>query len=542
MGVTTPPKLKRARLLAPRLNVPRLNVLGLVAWGLIALAVPLATRAEPFAAGQDLDDGRVAAVTTAALEFIPPRSLFETSAAELALWGLRGLSALDPRLVTRLSGQPGSGRVSMDFSGHELRVFAAPAAADALGWGRTIAALTRSAWDVSDRVRKARTDGILASLFDEMFARFDPYTRYVPPASAQQDRLQRGGRAGPGLDVAERNGAFVVVRLDPAGPAAQAGVRLGDVLLAVDDQTIEGSDVAAVHALLAGPRDSTVVLTVRDRQGHERSFVVARASAPPATVFSHRRGQFLVLRIQGFADDTAARLSQELIRAMSGPDPPRGIVLDLRGNRGGVLSSAVDATAALIGHGVVARTDGRAPAARRILRADGHDLAKGLPVAVLVDGDTASAAEVFAAALADDRRAVVIGTATLGKGLVQTVARMPDGGELFLTWSRILAPRGWPLQDLGVMPQICTSLGPDVLARQLQALRRGNDPMLANAMAARAARSPLAPAAALALRAPCPAATSDGGELAAATSLLADLPAYQAALLPAAPQPPAPHP
>ncbi len=520
MGVPTRPDVKRACLLA--------------LW-LFAASAPLAARAEPFAAGQDLDGGRIAAVTAAALSFIPPRALFETSAAELALWGLKGLTALDPRLVATLAGKPGSGQVAMDFSGRQLLAFAAPGAEDATGWGRTIAAMTRGAWDVSHAVRHARTAGILASIFDEMFAHFDPYTRYVPPEQAERDRVQRGGRAGPGLDVADRKGAFVVVRLDPTGPAAEAGVRLGDVLLAIDDQSIEGADVAAVHALLAGPRDSAVVLTVRGADAHERSFVVARSSAPPATVFSHRRGPFLVLRIQGFADDTAARLSQELIRAMAGHNPPRGIVLDLRGNRGGVLSGAVDAAAALIGQGVVARTDGRAPGSRRILRADGRDLARALPVAVLVDGNTASAAEVFAAALSDDRRAVVIGTSTLGKGLVQTVARMPDGGELFLTWSRILAPRGWPLQDLGVVPQVCSSLGPEAMARQLIDLRHGTDAMLDAALAARAARPPLPPTRALALRAPCPAATGDGGELAAATTLLADIPAYAAALLPAAP-------
>ena len=79
---------------------------------------------------------------------------------------------------------------------------------------------------------------------------------------------------------------------------------------------------------------------------------------------------------------------------------------------------------------------------------------------VLVDGRTASAAEILAAALADRGRAVVVGSATLGKGLVQTIAPLPDGGELFVTWSRVLAPLGWPIQGLGVLPQVCTSLGP----------------------------------------------------------------------------------
>ncbi len=516
----------------------------LIALWLIALGAPLAARADPYVPGHALDGGRIAAVTTAALAFIPPRALFKTSAAQLAMWGLRGITALDQSLVLRLDGTPGGGRVVMSGAHGPLLAFSAPKRSDAAGWGRTLAAMAQKAWDVSRRVRDAHTGGILESIFDEMFAHFDPYTRYVPPAPANRERRARGSRAGPGLDVAERQGAFIVVRLDPQGPAAQAGIRLGDVLLSVDDATVQGADVAAVHAMLAGPRGSSVVLTVRrPGQRHARTLIVERSSAPPATVFTHRRGAFLVVRIQAFADDTGARLSQDLIRAMAGAHKPHGILLDLRGNRGGVLASAVDAASALLGHGEVARTDGRTQAARRILRAKGHDLVPGLPVVVLVDGNTASAAEVFAAALADDRRAVVMGTATLGKGLVQTVERMPDGGELFLTWSRILAPRGWPLQDLGVVPQICTSLGPGAVARQLVTLRQGTDAMLAVAIAARAARPPLPPTRALALRAPCPAAISDGGEVAAAIELLTDGPAYRAALLPLLPvAPPPAHP
>lgn len=516
-GVATRPQLKRA---------------SLIALCLFVLGAPLAAHADPPAARQ-FDGSRIAAVTAAALAFIPGHALFATSAPELAMWGLRGLSALDQRFVARLDGKPGEGRVVLSFEGTPLVAFAAPAAGDAALWGRTIAALAERAWAQSPRIRNARTAGILASVFDEMFAHFDPYTRYVPPRPADEERVERGSRAGPGLDVAEHQGAFVVARLDPRGPAADAGIHLGDVLLSVDDASVQGADVASVHAMLAGPRGSTVVLTVRSPgEMSARTLIVARSSAPPATVFERRDGKFLVIRIQAFADDTGARLSQDLIRAMAEADPPRGIVLDLRDNRGGVLASAVDAASALLGQGVVARTEGRDPAARRILRAQGHDLARGLPVVVLVDGNTASAAEVFAAALADDRRAVVLGTATLGKGLVQAVEPMPDGGELFLTWSRILAPRGWPLQDLGVIPQICTSLGGDAITRQLRALRHGGDPMLDAALAARAARAPLSPLRALALRAPCPAALGHGGEVVAATALLADIDAYERALLP----------
>ena len=91
----------------------------------------------------------------------------------------------------------------------------------------------------------------------------------------------------------------------------------------------------------------------------------------------------------------------------------------------------------------------------------------------MVDGRSASAAEILAAALADQGRAVVVGSSTLGKGLVQTIGPLPDGGELLVTWSRVLAPLGWPIQGLGVLPQVCTSLGVDSLMRQLAELAHG---------------------------------------------------------------------
>jgi carboxyl-terminal processing protease len=151
---------------------------------------------------------------------------------------------------------------------------------------------------------------------------------------------------------------------------------------------------------------------------------------------------------------------------------------------------------------------------------------------VVVDGRTASAAEVLAAALADHRRAVVIGSTTLGKGLVQTIAPLPDGGELFVTWSRLLAPRGWPIQGLGVVPQLCTSLGQDALQRNLATLARGQQPLQAGLERHRAARPPLAPAAVLEIRAICPAAEGGDLDMVAARDLVRTPSAYAAALLP----------
>jgi len=180
---------------------------------------------------------------------------------------------------------------------------------------------------------------------------------------------------------------------------------------------------------------------------------------------------------------------------------------------------------------MIAQAAGRDPDAAQKFTAEGSDLTGGLPMVVLVDGQTASAAEILAAALADDRRAVVVGSSTLGKGLVQTVTALPDGGELFITWSRVLAPRGWPLQTLGVVPQICTSLGELALESQLAALDQGRNLLKPVLAAARAARASMNINDILNIRDQCPAAIGGALDIKAASALMESPAAYRAALL-----------
>jgi carboxyl-terminal processing protease len=212
--------------------------------------------------------------------------------------------------------------------------------------------------------------------------------------------------------------------------------------------------------------------------------------------------------------------------------PVDGIILDLRGNPGGLVREALNVADELLPAGVIASAVGRDPDATRVWRSDGGQLADDLPVVVMVDGRTASAAEILSAALADRGRAVVIGSATLGKGLVQTIAPLPDGGELFITWARVLAPRGWPLQGLGVLPQVCTSLGQDVWQNELDSLDQGTQPMAEAIARDRAARPTLPPAEAVAIRAACPAAEGSDADLAVAQFLIQHPVAYVTALLP----------
>jgi carboxyl-terminal processing protease len=492
---------------------------------LLLLIVP--AHAQP-AANAGFDPGLVANVYSVALAFMEPRTLDPVPVPTLTLWGLRGLTALDPNLTAEQRGR------NLVLSGRDgvLATLPAPPGETPEAWAAAAVRLSEAAVVASAAVRRAGTQGIIQSFFDELFNHLDPYSRYVPPREAAEDRAGRNGTAGLGVTLAQHGGAILVRAAVSDGPAAMAGVQPGDILLAVDGEKVRGKDATTIAGLIAGPEGTAVRLSWRGRDGKLRSAELERAMVPPETVFADRVGDLLLLRITGFDRSTAAHLAEAMQAGMAAERLPSGIILDLRGNRGGLLREAVEAADSLLPAGIVAYTAGRDPGANHVWRSEAGELAQGVPVAVVVDGRTASAAEILAAALADRGRAVAIGSTTLGKGLVQTIAPLPDGGELFVTWSRVLAPRGWPLQGLGVLPQVCTSLGEAALQRQLAALAEGEQSMQQDVEASRAARPPMSPAQILAIRSGCPAAEGRDGDLATARALIENPAAYAAALLP----------
>ena len=498
---------------------------------LLLLLLGVTARAEPVATAPPGWDPRLAAqVYITALAFMVPRTLEPVTLAQFTLWGLRGLTALDPAL----SVEARDGQLILSAGGRVLATSPVPGAGNnrPSAWVDATIALTTAAWNASPAVRKAGTTGVLSGYFDELFNHLDPYSRYVPPTAAADDRAHRSGLAGAGITLI-RQGSFVMVRSVIAdSPGELAGLRVGDRILAVDDQPVRREDAATVASWIAGPEDTIVEVTYRGRDTRPRSTEVLRAMVPPETVFTERSGDILILRITGFNRRTDGRVAHELERGLLGPRPPTGIIIDLRGNRGGLLREAVAVADELLPAGIVAITAGRDPDASRVWRSTNGQFAIDIPVVVVVDGRSASAAEILAAALADRGRAVVIGSVTLGKGLVQSIAPLPDGGELFLTWSRVLAPLGWPIQGLGVLPQVCTSLGQDALNQQLASLVEGSQPMAQAIDRHRAARAPIPVAQALAIREACPAAEGREADLQTGRYLLSHPAAYAAALLP----------
>ena len=491
----------------------------------VALLVAPAARAQdavfPTVETREVLNTAYAAILERHLESVAPR--------DLALWSLRGLGAVDPTLgaeirggMLRLTGTPPPppSRGLPGTTGPP----AAPATAEA------VAALMEAAWRASPALRRLSPERMLQAAFDEVFDRLDPYSRYVSVSEGRAARERRTGQSGLGLRLGAgaRGGAVVVVALSPGGPAALGGLRLGERVLAVDGTAVNALDLPAAAALLEGPSNAPVALTVL-RGGRRREVVLLRNAAPPPTVQAERRDDILWLRISGFSNTTDGLILGSLEEAFR-TDPPLGVVLDLRGNRGGVLTQAIGVVDIFLAGGEIIRTTGRHRESGRTYVAGGPDITGGRPVVVLVDGRSASAAEIVAASLSDRGRAVLVGSATQGKGLVQLLVPLPNGAEILLSWSRLVAPLGWPLQDVGVLPHICTSLGAEQAGAALVRLQRGEAPARPALERMRAMRVPPNPDAVAELRATCPPAEGRDADLAVARALIENPEAWRLSL------------
>src|SRR5690606_16634379 len=248
---------------------------------------------------------------------------------------------------------------------------------------------------------------------------------------------------------------LVVAPIDGT-PAQRAGLRAGDVIIAIDGQPLTGSaDQTGVQ--LRGEPGTTVTVTVsRPGETELREFSIRRDRIEITSV----SGRLLepgygYLRISTFQEDTAPQLHRELarLRRESG-GPLAGLVLDLRSNPGGLLNAAVEAADAFLEEGLIVSTRGRLPYASANYHAKAGAVLAGAPMIVLMDSGTASAAEVLAAALRDHDRALLMGSRTFGKGSVQTVVPLENGDSVKLTTARYYSPSGNSIQASGLKPDV----------------------------------------------------------------------------------------
>jgi carboxyl-terminal processing protease len=283
----------------------------------------------------------------------------------------------------------------------------------------------------------------------------DPYSSYLDAEEYADLRVSTAGTyAGIGIEVSTADRALRVVRPFRNSPAASAGIQSGDMIAAIDGTAV-GADLDGAMARMRGPRGSRVKLAVmRAGQTLPLEFTVERAQVDVHSVATLLlEGRYLYSRISMFSETTAEDFAAGITRLRRELDgKPRGVIIDLRNNPGGVLESAVDVADQLLEDGVIVSADGRTPASRFTMQATPGDVLPGVPVVLLVNGSTASAAEILAGALQDHRRAVLLGRRTFGKGSVQTVMPLAGGRAIKLTTSRYHTPSGRSIQGLGVEP------------------------------------------------------------------------------------------
>ena len=304
-------------------------------------------------------------------------------------------------------------------------------------------------------------------------ATLDPHSRYLDPRAQSNERSAfTGSFGGLGLQVDMVEGLLRVVAPMPGMPAARAGLQSGDLIVRLDDQPVLGMALGDAISRMRGEPGTSIALLIR-RAGHGDEFSVSmvRETISTSALRWSMEGEVLVLRLAGFAGPVSAAMEKAIADATA-VRQPRGIVLDLRGNPGGLFRQAVTMADTFLGGGEIVSLRGRA-ANSRTWKANPAELLAGVPMVVLIDGRSASASELVAAALQENGRATVMGQRSFGKGSVQTIVPLgADKGALRLTTALYHGPSGRSVQRTGVGPDIELVAAPGIAAA---ALRREAD-------------------------------------------------------------------
>lgn len=282
----------------------------------------------------------------------------------------------------------------------------------------------------------------------------DPHSTYFDKSDAEEfDEQANGSYAGIGVELMTQadNTLKVIAPIDDT-PAKRAGIKAGDVIVAVDGKPLPSDDSMSP---LRGEPGSKVRLTIV-REGKDKPFDVelVRENIRIASVDSRLlEPGYGYVRIKAFQADTGADF-QKQVDALQAKGKLRGLVLDLRSNPGGLLTAAVQVADDLLDKGTIVSTRGRIPISDSEFKATPGDRLDGAPVVVLVDAGSASASEVLAGALHDNKRARIVGSRTFGKGSVQTVLPLDNGDSVKLTTARYYTPSGKSIQASGIVPDV----------------------------------------------------------------------------------------
>ena len=316
--------------------------------------------------------------------------------------------------------------------------------------------------DVFEQVRanyvdEVADDALIEAAITGMLSSLDPHSSYMNAKSYKDMQVQtRGNFGGLGIEVSMENGVVKVVSPIDDTPAQRAGLQPGDLIVALDGKQVQGMTLNDAVEMMRGKVGSDIKLTVVRAGKDPFDVSVTRAVIPIRTVRSRIEGNDVAyVRISSFAQPTADGLKTEMTKMTTQMgDKFKGVILDLRNNPGGLLDQAVAVSDAFLEQGEIVSTRSRSKEDQQRFNARPGDLAKGKPMIVLINGGSASASEIVAGALQDQKRAIVLGTTSFGKGSVQTIRPLGQYGAMRLTTALYYTPSGRSIQKTGIEPDI----------------------------------------------------------------------------------------
>ncbi|MCI0454857.1 MAG: S41 family peptidase [Candidatus Dadabacteria bacterium] len=302
------------------------------------------------------------------------------------------------------------------------------------------------------------SEKLTVSAIEGMLKTLDPYSSYLTPERYKELEIGTSGEfGGVGIEVTLENDALTVITPIEGSPAAKAGIKPGDLLIAIDGKSTRDMSIDEAVKSLRGPKGSTVKVTVQSQSDkNPREVLLVRDIIYVKSVNSKLLdGKIGYIKLSQFQEKT----SEELVKAIKGLESENrgelnGLILDLRNNPGGLLTQAVEVADEFIDEGLIVSVKGRGEDQSTEYYATKKNNTTDYPLMVIVNKGSASASEVVAEALQDRKRATIIGTKTFGKGSVQSIIKLEDGSGLKLTTAKFYAPSGRSINQVGVIPDV----------------------------------------------------------------------------------------
>ncbi len=333
--------------------------------------------------------------------------------------------------------------------------------------------------DVFQRVQEQYVEEItdkklIEAAISGMLQSLDPHSSYLSPESFKDMQVKTKGKfGGLGIEITMENGVVKVVSPIDDTPAANVGMKSGDLIIGINGESIRGLSINEAVSQLRGPVGSKVVITVVRDKKDPFEIEIIRDVIKIRSVRHNIIKNIGYVRLTTFSDTTTSGLEKALDEIKNELGKKfQGLILDLRNNPGGLLNQSISVTDAFLNQGEIVSTQGRKDDDTSRIFAKKGDLIDGKPMIVLINSGSASASEIVAGALKDHSRAIIVGTRSFGKGSVQSIIPLAGNGAMRLTTARYYTPSGTSIQSKGIEPDIIVKAGIAELNEQLPKNRR----------------------------------------------------------------------